>query len=179
MGEAKDKKADLRVQLIAELEKHMVPTSEEEAQLVDEIRALTFYRCVRASQAQLRYMKMEPQRCHLNVAAYVKLDPTGTSWHQGGWWKRNGVFYFHSVVLTGEGKLCCVTPRSDSSDLEFAPDDNIAWSEIIDGARHPRRRGAIIPILVRDEPDKVIANATEARDKILAGAALKDVAVPF
>ena len=157
MGEAETGQTDLRDRVLAELEKHMVATSPEEVQLIDEIRSLQFYRCTRFPDHELEYMRMEPQKCHLNTAAYLKLDPTGASWHQGGWWKRDGVFYFHSVVLTGEGKLRCVTPHPDPSILPFAPDDEIEWSTIIDGARHPRRRGLEVPTLIRDEPDKVIA----------------------
>jgi len=179
MGEAKNREAHLRARIVAELEKHMVPTWPAEEQLVDEIRALQFYECRRVPDHQLDYMRMEPQKCHVNAAAYVNLDPTGTSWHQGGWWKRNGVFYFHSVILIGEGKLRCVTPHPDRSVLQFAPDDEVDWSTIIDGARHPRRHGLEVPILVRDEPDKVIAQATEARDRILAGERLEDIRVPF
>jgi len=179
MGEAKKNKVDLRARMIAELGKHMVPASPEENRLNDEIRALTLYSCSRVPADQLAYMRMEPQRCHLNVAAYVKLDPSGTSWHQGGWWKRNGIFYFHSMVLTGDGKLWCVTPHPDPSELAFAPDDDIEWTDIIDGARHPLRRGLKVPTLVRDFPEQVIAQATEARDKLLAGADPMSVTVPF
>ena len=179
MGEAKSNLANLRARVIAELEKYMAPTSPEEERLNDEIRALTFYNCPRVPVEQLRYTRMEPQRCHLNAAAYVRLDPTGTSWHQGGCWKRNGVFYFHSVVLTGDGKLRCVTPHHDPANLVFAPDDAIQWTEVIDGAKHPRRHGLHVPTLVRDFPERVIAAAMEARDKILAGAHPASVAARF
>lgn len=179
MGEAKNKKAELRARMIAELEKHMVPTSLEEERLNEEIRALTFYSCSRFPREQLRYMRMEPQQCHLNAAAYARLDPNGTSFHQGGWWKRGGIFYFHSVVLTQDGKLLCVTPHPDPSELAFAPDAAIEWTEVINGAKHPRRHGLHVPTLVRDFPEKVIAQATEARDKILAGADPATVIIPF
>lgn len=178
MGEAKKNKTELRARVIAELEKHMVPTSPEEDRLNNEIRALQFYSISRFPPDQLAYMRMEPQRCHLNAAAYAKLDPSGESQHVGGWWKRRGIFYFHSVILS-QTKLRCVTPHHDNANLEFAPDFDIEWSAIIDGARHPRRRGVEVPTLVRDFPEEVIAQATEARDKILAGVDPKDVPVPF
>lgn len=82
--------------------------------------------------------------------------------------ERNGVFYFHSVVLS-QTKLHCITPHAGRSALTFAPDFDIVWRER-DGLMHSDRRGAEVPYLVRDFPDKVIAEATEARDALLAGA---------
>ena len=67
----------------------------------------------------------------------------------------------------------------DRSVLQLAPDDEIDWSTISNGARHPRHHDLEVPILVRNEPDKVIAQATEARDRILAGERLEDIRVPF
>lgn len=168
MGEAKARREELRARMIVELERLMAPTSHDEDALNDEIRALDFYQIHRAPDAQLTYMKMEPQRCHQNAGAYVKLDPSGESRHVSGWWKRNGIFYFHSVVLS-QTKLHCITPHGDHSALTFAPDFDIVWREV-DGSMNSDRRGAEVPYLVRDFPDKVIAEATEARDALLAGA---------
>lgn len=168
MGEAKGRREELRARMIVELERLMAPASPEEATLSDEIYALDFYQIHRVPDAQLVYMKMEPQRCHQNAGAYVKLDPSGESRHLSGWWKRNGIFYFHSVVLS-QTTLHCITPHGDRSALAFAPDFDIVWREV-DGLINSSRRGAEVPYLVRDFPDKVIAEATEARDALLAGA---------
>lgn len=168
MGEAKAARQELRTRMIVELERLMAPTSPEETALSDEIYALEFYQIHRVPDAQLAYMKMEPQRCHQNAGAYVKLDPSGESRHVSGWWKRNGIFYFHSVVLS-QTKLHCITPHADRSALTFAPDFDIVWREV-DGLMNSDRRGTEVPYLVRDFPDKVIAEATEARDALLAGA---------
>ncbi len=167
MGEAKGRREELRARMIVELERLMAPTSPEEGALNDEIRALDFYEIHRVPDAQLAYMKMEPQRCHQNAGTYVKLDPSGESRHVSGWWKQNGVFYFHSVVLS-QTKLHCVTPHADRSALTFAPDFDIVWREK-DGLMNSDRVGAEVPYLVRDFPDKVITEATEARDALLAG----------
>lgn len=177
MGEAKTGEAGLRARVIIELERHMVPASPAEARLNEEIREMQFYSISRVPADVLAYMRMEPQRCHLNAAAYERLDPSGDSRHVGGWWKRRGIFYFHSVILT-QTRLRCVTPHADRSKLEFAPDFDILWSEI-GGARRPRRHGDEPPVMVRDFPEAVIAQATEARDRIMAGAHPKDVTVPF
>lgn len=168
MGEAKIRREELRAHMIIELERLMAPATPEEDALNDEIRALEFYEIHRIPDAQLSYMRMEPQRCHQNAGAYAKLDPSGESRHVAGWWKRGGIFYFHSVVLS-QTKLHCVTPHRDRLPLTFAPDFDIAWSEVA-GFMKSDRRGADVPFLVRDFPDKVIAEANEARGALLAGA---------
>lgn len=168
MGEANRNREKLRAAMIAELERLMAPASPEEDALNDEIRALDFYDIGRVPDTQLRFMKMEPQRCHQNAAAYEKLDPSGESRHISGWWKRNGIFYLHSVILS-QTKLHCITPHPDPARLMFAPDYEIVWVEA-DGVMNANRRGAKLPYLVRDFPEKVIADATEARDALLKGA---------
>lgn len=168
MAEASRNREKLRAAMIAELERLMEPTCPEEDALNDEIRALKFYEFDRVPDAQLRYMKMEPQRCHQNAAAYEKLDPTGESRHISGWWKRNGIFYLHSVILS-QTKLHCITPHPDPARLTFAPDFDIVWVEA-DGVMEANRRGAKLPYLVRDFPADVIEEATAARDALLKGA---------
>ncbi|MBY5436497.1 hypothetical protein [Rhizobium leguminosarum] len=177
MGEAKSGREKLRAAIMAELERLMAPTSPEEDALNDEIRALKFYEFNRVPDKQLAYMKMEAQRCHQNAAAYAKLDPSGESRQISGWWKRNGIFYFHSVILS-QTKLHCITPHKDSAPLKFAPDFEIVWVET-DGVVNADRRGAKLPYLVRDFPDKVIAEATEARDALLKGADPRSIKIGF
>lgn len=168
MGEAKNGREKLRAAMIAELERLMVPASAEEDALNDEIRALTFYKFDRVPDEQLAYMKMEARRCHQNAAAYAKLDPSGESRHVSGWWKRNGIFYLHSVILF-QTKLYCITPHPDRAPLQFAPDFEIVWVES-DGVMNASRRGSKLPYLVRDFPEKVIKEATEAYDALMKGA---------
>ncbi|HEX7855024.1 MAG TPA: hypothetical protein VF503_15145 [Sphingobium sp.] len=167
MGEAKIRREEMRARMIVELERLMAPATPEEAALNDEIRALDFYEIHRVPDAQLDYMRMEPQRCHQNAGVYAKLDPSGESRHVSGWWKRGGIFYFHSVVLA-RTKLHCVTPHRDRMPLTFAPDFEIVWREE-GGFMKSDRRGCEVPYLVRDFPEKVIAEATAARDGLLAG----------
>lgn len=168
MGEAKRNREELRKRMIVELERLMEPTSPEEDRLNDEIRALNFYSISRAPHDMIAYMRMVPQQCHQNAGVYARLDPSGESKHISGWWKRNGIFYFHSVILN-QGKMHCITPHSDRLPLEFAPDFEIAWTEA-DGKMNATRRGQLVPFLVRDFPEKVIAEATAARDALVAGA---------
>lgn len=168
MSEAKIGREKLRAAMIAELERLMVPASAEETALNDEIRALTFYKFDRVPDEQLTYMKMEAQRCHQNAAAYAKLDPSGESRHVSGWWKRNGIFYFHSVILS-QTKLYCITPHPDRAPLQFAPDFEIVWRES-GGVMNADRRGSKLPYLVRDFPEKVIEEATAAHEALIKGA---------
>jgi hypothetical protein len=177
VGEAKARLAELRTRMIVELERWMTPTSAEEDRLNDAIRALTFYKIQRVPDDQLTYMKMEPQQCHLNASAYAKLDPTGESQHVSGWWKRGGIFFFHSVILT-RTRLSCVTPHHDPSPLQFAPDFDIKWMES-NGLMNASRDGLKVPFLVRDFPETVIAEATAARDALLAGADPRSIQLPL
>lgn len=177
MGEAKHRREELRARMLVELERWMMPASPDEDRLNDTIRALTFYKVPRAPDAQLTYMRMEPQQCHLNASAYARLDPTGESRHISGWWKRGGIFFFHSVVLS-QTKLCCVTPHYDRSPLEFAPDFDITWTET-EGVMNASRQGAKVPFLVRDFPEVIIAEATAARDALLAGAPPQSIRLPL
>ncbi|WP_010161907.1 hypothetical protein [Sphingomonas sp. PAMC 26617] len=168
VGEAKVRREQLRQKMLVELDRWMTPSLPEEDALNDEIRNLRFYRVNRAPPDQLAYMRMEPQQCHQNAGAYVRLDPSGESRHVSGWWKRGAIFFFHSVILT-QTKLFCVTPHHDSSPLEFAPDFEIAWIEA-DGVMNSNRRGKPVPFLVRDFPEQVIREATAARESLVAGA---------
>jgi hypothetical protein len=177
MGEAKKGRENLRAAMIAELERLMAPASPEEDALNDEIRALQFYEFDRVPDAQLAYMNMEPQRCHQNAAAYAQLDPSGESRHISGWWKRGGIFYFHSVILS-QTKLHCITHHRDPARLKFAPDYDIVWVET-DGVMNANRRGAKLPYLVRDFPDKVIVEATAARGALMTGADPRTIKMAF
>jgi hypothetical protein len=168
VGEAKIGREKLRAAMIVELERLMAPTSADENALNDEIRALDFYEIRRVPDEQMAYMRMEAQRCHQNAAAYAKLDPSGESRQVSGWWKRGSIFYFHSVVLS-RTKLHCITPHRDRAALQFAPDFDILWLEA-DGLMNADRRGSKPPYLVRDSPEKVIAQATEAHDALMKGA---------
>ena len=177
MGESKARFEELRARMLVELERWMTPTSPDEDRLNDAVRALTFYKIQRVPDDKLAYMRMEPQRCHLNASAYARLDPTGESRHVAGWWKRGGIFFFHSVILS-ETKLFCITPHHDPSPLQFAPDFDIVWTES-DGVMNASRDGLKVPFLVRDFPETVIAEATAARDALLAGADPRSIRLPL
>ncbi len=74
MGEAKHDRKELRARMLIELERWMVPESEAEARLNDEIKAMTFYSISSQPDHALDYMRMKPQRCHQNAAFYARLD---------------------------------------------------------------------------------------------------------
>lgn len=177
MGEAKRNREALKARMLVELERWMEPESPAEIQLNEEIRALPFYSIQRASGHELAYMRMLPQQCHQNAGVYVRLDPTKESRHVSGWWKRGGIFYFHSVILS-HTKLRCITPHADNSPLEFAPDFDIVWHEK-NGVMNSDRRGQKVPFLVRDFPEAVIAAATAAHSALLAGADPQSIRLPL
>jgi len=177
MGEAKARRELLKRKMLVELERLMMPTSPAEDALNDEIRALNFYSIERLPADQLAYMKMQPQQCHQNAGVYARLDPTGESRHVSGWWKRGGILFFHSVVLT-QTKLRCITPYPDPSPLEFAPDSHIEWREE-NGVMNATRQDHKVPFLIRDFPDRIIRDATAARDALAAGADPMSIEVPF
>lgn len=177
MGESKSRREETRAALLVEFERWMEPTSPEEGRLNDEISALQFYEVHRALPEQLAQMGMKPQESHQNAAVYVRLDPSGESRHVSGWWRRGGIFFFHSVVLT-QGKLHCITPHPDPSPLSYAPDFDIVWRET-GGLLNAERRGREVPYLVRNFPDQVIAAAKTARDALLAGADPSAIRAPI
>lgn len=177
MGEAKANREELRKRMIVEIERLMAPATEAEERLNGEIRALDFYNIDRAPKDIIAYMKMKPQQCHQNAGVYARLDPTKQTRHVSGWWKRGGIFYFHSVILA-DGKLICITPHPDPAQLQFAPDEEIKWHEA-DGKMDSTRRGAEVPFLVRDFPDKIIAAAAKARDELLSGADPRSIDIIF
>lgn len=177
MGEAKNRLAEMRTRMMVELERWMAPSWPEEAQLNSEILALAFQSVPRFPDSALDYMRMEPQQCHQNASAYVRLDPTGTSRHIAGWWKRDGICYFHSVVSGPQG-LCCVTPHSDRSPLQFAPDPEISWVNV-GGVITARRRGQRVPQLVRARPRAVIAEAAAAHAALISGAHPRTITLPL
>ncbi|WP_200901811.1 hypothetical protein [Pannonibacter phragmitetus] len=177
MGEAKHNRKQIRARMLSELERWMVPESEAEARLNDEIRAMTFYSISRQPDHVLDYMRMKPQQCHHNAASCARLDPSGESKHVSGWWKRGGIFFFHSVILS-QTKLHCITPHHDNAKLEFAPDFDIIWHEK-NGVMTSESKGQDVPYLVRDYPEAIIKAATEARDALLAGADPRSIKLPL
>ncbi len=177
MGQAKLGREKFRTAMMAELEKLMKPTSPEEDAIKAEIRALTFNKILRAPDHELAYMRMQPQQCHQNAAAYAKLDPSGTSRHISGWWQRGDIFYFHSVVQVATG-LHCITPFRDRDPLQFAPDPEITWLEA-DGVMNAERRGAKVPILVREFPERVIEEASTMLEALKKGADPKFINFTF
>lgn len=154
--------------MLVELERLVAPTSPAEEALNGEIRGMRFYSIRRAPDDQIAYMRMKPQQCHQNAASYARLDPSGESRHVSGWWKRGGIFYFHSVILS-RTRLSCITPHRDGSAVQFAPDFDIAW-KVSGEVMNASRRGEKVPYLVRDFPDRVIEEAEAARNALLGGA---------
>jgi hypothetical protein len=177
MGEAKHKREDLRARMLVELDRWIAPASEAEDLLNDEIRGMTFYSISRQPDHILEYMRMKPQQCHQNAATYERLDHSGESKHVSGWWKRGGIFFFHSVVLS-QTKLHCITPHHDKAKLEFAPDPHIVWHEE-NGVMTSERKGQEVPFLVRDFPEAIIRAATETRDALLSGADPRSIKLPL
>lgn len=150
-----------RSSVALELERHMAPESCEEQALLEDIQALTFYQVARTPDADMANGHMQPQQCHNNAAAWAARDPSGNSRVVAGWWRRDDLFLFHSVVLS-HSRLCCVTPDDHPSPLDFAPDPLIEWQEV-NGRKVARRLGKAVPYVVRTHPQHTIRAAAKAR----------------
>jgi len=112
---------------------------------------------------------MVAQECHQNCKAYVKLDPTGESRMVSGWWKVDGGFVAHSVIENDTG-MTCITPNFNEVDeIEFSPDPEITWNANKEGVYTPSRNGKALPKVLREHPDKRIAEAKRLRDNLLTG----------
>ena len=145
----------------------MAPASAAEDRLREEILSFTFYHVNRLSEADMTQAHMQPQQCHNNAAAYAAQDASGGSRAVSGWWKRDGIFLFHSVVLA-QSRLFCVTPHPSSPSLEFAPDPRIEWHDS-GSKRVARRNGQDVPDIVRLHPAETREAARKARDLLLGG----------
>lgn len=144
----------------------MAPASAVEDRLLAEILSFTFYDVDRLPDADMAQAQMQAQQCHNNAFAYAAQDPSGESKAVSGWWKRDGIFLLHSVVLT-HSRLVCVTPHPSSPAMEFAPDPRIEW-EYVGGQRVARRDGTNVPDVVRLHPAETMAAARRARDLLLS-----------
>lgn len=177
MGQAKARREGLRAAMMRELERWASPPSKEEAQLLKAVEALPFRTVERLPDDQLAYMRMEPQQCHANAAAYARLDPTRRSRQVSGWWRRGPMLFFHSVVET-QGQLACITPSAGPRLLEFAEDPEIAWhaqGEVMQATRG----GLPVPYVLREDPERVLRVVSEMKSALASGADPMQVTLDF
>lgn len=112
----------------------MLETLEHKAKvlaLTPVVRRLPIKKVSKMSNAVMAYMLMQPNQCHYNVQAYIKLDPHKETKAVLGWLEIDGCFCLHSVIKQ-RGKLFCITPTPlvPASEFIFRPDGKIVMREI-------------------------------------------------
>ncbi len=163
--------------ILLELEQLAMPEAPDEQALLEEILALRFYEVTVVPDADIAELPMQPQQCHNNAAAFAALDPSGQSRPVAGWLRRGDLFLFHSVVLS-QSRLICVTPHEHALPLEFAPDPEIEWHDAKEW-KVARRRGRMVPYVVRADPQDIIARAGKAKRALLDGSDNVDLAAAW
>lgn len=158
----------VRRAMVADMDRWLVPFTDAECALVDEIRLLSFAEIPRLDQGTLQRFDMDSKNCHANVANYVhrrrlKSARPVTGWRDIG----SGAYVLHSVVATRRGWFC-VTPYFDERRLKFAADPKLRATPkgMTSGFA---RDGVAAPLHVRYDYDRVVAECSMIRDRLLSG----------
>lgn len=168
MGQAKQRKEELKQRLLMNADWWTFPASEWEAALAEEILKLPAYAVPRADGADLSAMKMAPNQCHANSLWYARNDPDGQSRAVSGWLVQGFDFTLHSVVES-EDQLFCVTPgEPGETEICFVPDPKIEWVER-GGHSAAIRNGEEIGIGVRRFPAYTVALHQMIRYRLFIG----------
>lgn len=162
MGMAADGAMAQRAALLDEMAHWLVPVTPDELALARIVAALPARRIRRLTPAELDRLGSASRDCHANVRRYI--ERTGDGRTCPGWWRiGEDAFVFHSVVATPRG-LVCVSPYNGETSLDFAPDPAIVATPT-----GFARGGARVPLHLRANPARVIAECTLIRDRLLAG----------
>ena len=154
--------AEQRAALLDEMAHWIVPVTPEEMALADIVAALPVQRIRRLAPFELERLGTASRDCHANVRRYLGRTGAGRPCH--GWWRiGEEAFVFHSVAATPRG-LLCVSPYNGETSLDFAPDPAIRAT-----ATGFERDGRPVPLHVRIDPGRVIAECTLIRDRLLVG----------
>ncbi len=169
MGEAKRKHEELKRTVLKFMDSWDFPPSEAEARAVAEIKELPTVRVRRYPEAQLAWMRMKQNQCHVNARFMVENDPERKTKQVTGYLVHSGNYVLHSVVER-DGTIFCVTPMGVSMPEEFAflPDPEIVWREEGD-ARVAYRKGAPVGIGFRTDPAENKRITAIMRARIEAG----------
>lgn len=171
MGEAKQKREELRKALLIEADKWMFPPSAEEAAIVAELAARSPVMVRREEADRLAWMRMKPRECHANVSWYVENDPTRATRHVLGWWKQGDQYVLHSVIGQGPHMMCITPQLTDVPEVfPFLPDNKITWKEEGEpSVRRFYRDGWPIPVGVRTDPLFTIGVSERMKQRLLTG----------
>jgi hypothetical protein len=176
MGQAKQKREELKKLVLHFINEWDFPATEHEARAVEEIRRLPQLTVRRYSEAQLAYMRMKPNQCHANAQFMEDNDPERKCKRISGYLIESGNYVLHSVVER-DGDYFCVTPvpTGGPSEFLFIPDYDIEW-RVEGDKRVATRKGCEIKPGFRSDPEetKRISSIIRARiedgiDPIKAG----------
>ncbi|WP_162244788.1 hypothetical protein [Methylobacterium sp. Leaf469] len=168
MGQARQKERLLRQAAIEEMGKWMVPAQEGEAELSAYLQGRKPIRIQRASDEDIKYMRMLPQQCHQNCITYKRLDPEKKSEIVSGWWCRGIAFVSHSVIRR-DGVMFCITPYPyEDNWLDFIIDEDI---KMIEGGEVVEfiRNGVDLPRFARLNPAETAAESAWVRSRLMSG----------
>lgn len=157
-----------RSAMLADLDLWTVPFRANEAALVAEVGKLEFVEIDRLDDATLARWGMNSKNCHANVGNYIDRRRLKSARPVTGWWDiGSGAYVLHSVVATRRGWVC-VTPYFDERRLRFAADPRLRPTPkgMTSGFV---RDGIAAPPHLRYDYDRVVAECTMIRDRLLAG----------
>jgi len=171
MGAAKRKYDEARAKFLAEIEVWTQPPTDEERRTVAEIEKLPFVTIKRIEPHILDYMGMQPQQCHENAGQYVKMAPPDQNYTAvTGWWRIGDTYVAHSVIANADGDMACITPHPiTNTEIDFAPDPRIIWSEDGEYMRAAMADGTKVPQLLRSNPERVIAHQMKIKGRLESG----------
>lgn len=170
MGEAKQKRERLRALILRETENWTFAPTQQEAEIVADLKNRTPIMVQRAPDDQLAWARMKPRECHANAGWYADNDPTGQCRHVVGWWPQGDLYLLHSVVRTPAGMLC-ITPQLPDvpNPFPFIPDDRITWRPEGDVRRYYVGDWPILGPGVREDPAYRLEVNAKVREMLLAG----------
>lgn len=158
----------VRRDLLADMDRWLIPFSDAEGALVEEIRTLSFAEIGRLDEATLRRFHMDSKNCHANVANYIERTRMKSAHAVCGWWDiGSGAYVLHSVVATRRGWFC-VTPYFDERRLKFAADPQLRVTPK-GAASGFARNGRPAPLHVRYDYSRVVAECSIIRERLLTG----------
>lgn len=158
----------IRRDMVAEMDRWLVPFSDTESTLVEEIRMLSFAEIPRLDHGTLQRFVMNSKNCHANVVNYIHRARLKSACAMTGWWDiGSGAYVLHSVVATRRGWFC-VTPYFDERRIKFAADPKLRATPkgMTSGFA---REGAAAPLHVRYDYDRVVAECSMIRERLLSG----------
>ena len=126
MGETKRECEAMRAYLLEEIERWSFPLSDWEKAMIALISQLPVVMVMRASDEELKQMRMQPQECHTNAQFMEENSPDRRVRQILGWWIIQDRYVLHSVIQQDDTMICVTpSPYSTETPFQFIPDDEI------------------------------------------------------